>query len=86
MTRYETITVEPGTQPGHLVRLRGRGVPVLNGRGRGDLIVEIAVEVPHKLTAEEADLLAQFAEIRGEAIDPPESGFFSRLRAGFRDR
>lgn len=82
----ETITVEPGTQPGHLVRLRGRGVPVLNGRGRGDLIVEIAVEVPHKLTAEEADLLAQFAEIRGEAIDPPESGFFSRLRAGFRDR
>ena len=82
----ETIAVEPGTQPGHLVRLRGRGVPVLNGRGRGDLIVEIGVEVPHKLTAEEAELLAQFAEIRGEEIDPPESGFFSRLRAGFRDR
>ena len=33
----ERITVEPGTQPGHLLRLRGRGVPVLNGRGRGDL-------------------------------------------------
>jgi molecular chaperone DnaJ len=82
----ETIAVEPGTQPGHLVRLRGRGVPVLNGRGRGDLIVEIGVEVPHKLTADEAELLAQFASLRGEEIDPPETGFFSKLRAAFGDR
>ena len=82
----ERITVEPGTQPGHLLRLRGRGVPVLNGRGRGDLIVEINVEVPHKLSADEADLLAQFAALRGEDIDPPESGFFSKLRSAFGDR
>ena len=79
----ETIAVEPGTQPGHLIRLRGRGVPVLNGRGRGDLIVEVGVEVPHKLTQEEAELLMQFAEMRGESIDPPEGGFFSKLRAAF---
>ena len=82
----ELITVEPGTQPGHLLRLRGRGVPVLNGRGRGDLIVEIGVEVPHKLTSDEAELLAQFASLRGEEIDPPESGFFSKLRSAFGDR
>ena len=82
----ERITVEPGTQPGHLLRLRGRGVPVLNGRGRGDLIVEINVEVPHKLTGDEAELLAQFAALRGEEIDPPESGFFSKLRSAFGDR
>lgn len=82
----ETITVEPGTQPGHLIRLRGRGVPVLNGRGRGDLIVEIGVAVPDRLSAEEAELLAQFAQLRGEVVEPPEGGFFSRLRAGFRDR
>jgi molecular chaperone DnaJ len=82
----ETIAVEPGTQPGHLVRLRGRGVPVLNGRGRGDLIVEIDVEVPDRLSAEEVELLVQFAQLRGEVVEPPDSGFFSRLRAGFRDR
>jgi len=82
----ERITVEPGTQPGHLLRLRGRGVPVLNGRGRGDLIVEINVDVPHKLSAEEAELLAQFASLRGEEIDPPETGFFSKLRSAFGDR
>ena len=59
----ERITVEPGTQPGHLLRLRGRGVPVLNGRGRGDLIVEINVEVPHKLSADEAELLGAVRRI-----------------------
>ena len=82
----EVITVEPGTQPGHLLRLRGRGVPVLNGRGRGDLIVEIGVEVPQKLSNEEVELLAQLAASRGEEIDPPETGFFSKLRSAFGDR
>jgi molecular chaperone DnaJ len=82
----ELITVEPGTQPGHLLRLRGRGVSVLNGRGRGDLIVEIGVEVPHKLSSDQAELLAQFASLRGEEIDPPETGFFSKLRSAFGDR
>ena len=82
----ETITVEPGTQPGHVLRLRGRGVPVLNGRGRGDLLVEVNVEVPHKLNEEQSELLAQFAELRGEAIDPPEGGFLSKIRAAFGDR
>ncbi len=82
----EHVVVEPGTQPGHLLRLRGRGVPVLNGRGRGDLIIEIGVEVPHKLSSDEAELLAQFASLRGEEIDPPESGFFSKLRSAFGDR
>ena len=82
----ETIIVDPGTQPGHVVRLRGRGVPVLNGRGRGDLLVEVNVEVPHKLNAEQSELLAQFAHLRGEAIDPPEGGFLSKIRAAFGDR
>lgn len=82
----ETLTVDPGTQPGHVLRLRGRGVPVLNGRGRGDLLIEVNVEVPHKLSAEQAELLAQFAELRGEVIDPPEGGLLSKIRAAFGDR
>ena len=82
----ETVTVDPGTQPGHVMRLRGRGVPVLNGRGRGDLLIEINVEVPHKLDHDQATLLAEFASLRGEAIDPPETGLFSKIRAAFGDR
>jgi molecular chaperone DnaJ len=82
----ESIAVEPGTQPGQVLRLRGRGVPVLNGRGRGDLLVEMNVEVPSRLTAEQAELLARFAAERGEEIDPPEGGFFSKIRAAFGDR
>ncbi len=82
----EKISVEPGTQPGEVMRLRGRGVPVLNGRGRGDLLVEMNVEVPQRLTAEQAELLAKFAAERGEMIDPPEGGLFSKIRAAFGDR
>ncbi len=82
----ETLRIEAGTQPGQLIRLRGRGVPVLNGRGRGDLIVEVDVEVPQKLSAEEAELLAQLAAVRGEEVHPPEGGFFSKIRAAFGDR
>ena len=79
----EKITVDPGTQSGFVIRRRGRGVPVLNGRGRGDLLVEITVEVPTRLDEDQAELLAQFADLRGETIDPPEGGFFSKLRAAF---
>ena len=68
------------------MRLRGRGVPVLNGRGRGDLLIEVNVEVPHKLDQDQAVLLAEFASLRGEAIDPPETGLFSKIRAAFGDR
>ena len=42
----EELIVPPGTQPGHLFRLKGRGVPALRGRGRGDLLVRVDVEVP----------------------------------------
>ena len=82
----ETLVVEPGTQPGHVTRLRGRGVPVLNGRGRGDLLIEINVEVPRKMSVEEAELLVHFAALRGESIDPPESGFLSKIRHAFGER
>ena len=50
---------------------------------RGDLVCEIAVEVPRNLTEEEAEVLAQFAELRGETVDPPREGLFSRIRSAF---
>ena len=66
-----------------MTRLRGLGVPSLRTGRRGDLICEIAVEVPRSLTEEEAELLAQFAALRGETVDPPREGLFSRIRSAF---
>ena len=83
----EEVTVPPGTQPGHVFRFRGRGVPVLQGRGRGDLLVQIDVDVPQELSEEERELLHQFAELRGEEVAAPaEGGFFAKIRSTFGDR
>jgi molecular chaperone DnaJ len=57
----EDLLVPAGTQTGRAFRLRGRGVPALRGRGRGDLIVTVEVVVPEKLNAEEAQLIRRLA-------------------------
>lgn len=80
----EVIQVEPGTQTGKVVRLRQRGVPHLQGRGRGDLLVQLVVDTPTDLTEEEAGLLGRLAELRGHDIAPPEHGFMSKLRSAFK--
>ncbi len=80
----EEIRVEPGTQPGTAVRLRGLGVPRLGGRGRGDLIVELTVAVPTELDDAERDLIRQLAELRDEAIDESGDGLLHRMRSAFR--
>lgn len=79
----ETLEVPPGTQPGRLFRIRGKGVPHLNGRGRGDLIVVAEVVVPGSLDEESERLLRELAEVRGEEVAPPAEGFMSRIRSAF---
>jgi molecular chaperone DnaJ len=80
----ETIAIESGTQTGEVVRFRGKGVPRLQGRGRGDLLVHVVVDTPTELTEAEVDLLRQLAELRGHAIAPPEAGLFTRLKSAFK--
>jgi molecular chaperone DnaJ len=79
---YE-LTVPPGTQPGQVFRVKGAGVPSLRGRGRGDLLVRVDVDVPTRLSDEEGALLLQLAQLRGEPVAPPEKGVFSKLRSAF---
>jgi molecular chaperone DnaJ len=76
----ETIDVERGTQPGTVLRLRQRGVTHLRGRGRGDLHVHVAVDVPAELDGESEALLRQLATHRGEEVAEPHVGLLSRLR------
>jgi molecular chaperone DnaJ len=78
------LTVPAGTQPGTAFRVKGAGVPSLRGRGRGDLIVRVDVEVPTRLDEEQANLLRTLAELRGEAVAPPASGVFSKLRSALK--
>ncbi len=80
----EDLVVPRGTQTGRVFRLRGRGVPRVDGRGRGDLLVRVVVDTPEDLTAEQEDLLRRFAAARGEDVAPEEEGFLGRIRSAFR--
>jgi molecular chaperone DnaJ len=62
----ERVRIDPGTESGTIVRLKGKGVPNLNRRGRGDLFVTLHVTTPTGLSREERELLARLAELRGE--------------------
>ena len=66
----EDLEIPAGTQSGDVFRIRGRGVPRLEGRGRGDLLVQAMVETPTGLSDDEIDLLRQLAELRGEEVAP----------------
>jgi molecular chaperone DnaJ len=79
----EALVVPPGTQHGRVLRLRGRGVPHVDGRGRGDVLVPIVVEIPTKLGKGEEDLLRQLAEERGDDVSPPEKGLLGRIKSAF---
>jgi molecular chaperone DnaJ len=65
-------------------RLRGRGVPHVNGTRRGDLLVRVAVDTPTALSGEEEELLRRLAAFRGDDVAPEEKGFLSRIRSAFK--
>ena len=74
------IAIPAGIQSGKQLRLRGAGMPVLNGRGMGDLVVEIMVETPTKLSARQKELLRELQETETGDETPQSKGFFDRLK------
>jgi molecular chaperone DnaJ len=78
------LALEPGTQPGEVRVLRGRGMPVLQGFGRGDQRVLVNVQVPHHLTEEQRELLEQFGRTVDADTYRPDEGFFDKLKSAFR--
>ncbi len=83
-----TLTIDPGTPAGRMLRMRGRGIPHLNGHGRGDQLVRVNVWVPQRLTAREKELLRELA--KADHINPNEEdrksaskGFFGKVRDAF---
>jgi molecular chaperone DnaJ len=87
---YETldgvveVRIPAGTQTGEVFRLKGSGVPHLQGRGRGDIVIELVVDTPTGLSAEEEELLRSLAAERGETVGEPGDGLISRIRSAFR--
>ena len=80
----ETMTVKAGTQPGDVTRLKGRGMPDPRGGGRiGDLLVEIQVEIPRKLSSEQEDLLRQLADLDHKDVMPHRKSFFEQVKQFF---
>ena len=66
----EDLEVPRGTQSGESLRIKGRGMPDIGGRARGDELVEVVVETPRHLTTRQEELLREFAEIEHEQVSP----------------
>ncbi|MGB7418979.1 MAG: molecular chaperone DnaJ [Erythrobacter sp.] len=78
-----TLDIPVGIQSGKQLRVRGAGMPVLQGRGRGDMVVEIAVETPTKLSRRQREILEEFRGTETGEECPESRSFFSKLKDAF---
>ncbi|MDP3591923.1 molecular chaperone DnaJ [Phenylobacterium sp.] len=79
------VKVPEGSQTGRTVRLKGRGMPSLRSRERGDLVVELFVETPTKLTARQKELMREFSDICGEQQHPKSANFIGKAKRFWED-
>ncbi|MCX6321835.1 MAG: molecular chaperone DnaJ [Bacteroidia bacterium] len=79
------IKIEPGTQPGKILRLRGKGLPEVNGYGRGDLLVNVNVWIPKSMNKDELKIFEKFKDSESFTPNPDKNdkGFFDRMRGYF---
>jgi molecular chaperone DnaJ len=79
------IKIEPGTQPGKILRLRGKGLPEVNGYGRGDLLVNVNVWIPKTVNKDELRIFEKFKDSDSfiPAPDKNDKGFFERMKGYF---
>ena len=79
------IKIEPGTQPGKILRLRGKGLPEVNGYGRGDLLVNVNVWIPKNVNRDELKVFEKLRESDSFTPKPDKNdrGFFDRMKGYF---
>ncbi len=78
-----SMRLPPGTQSGRVFRLRGKGLPVFGGYGKGDELVKVTVEVPEKLTPRQRELLEELSHEMGAGTHPQQQTFLDKLRGLF---
>ncbi|HEY5614789.1 MAG TPA: DnaJ C-terminal domain-containing protein, partial [Bacteroidota bacterium] len=88
LTAKAKLTIDPGTPAGQMLRMRDRGIPRLNGYGRGDQLVRVNIWVPRRMNAREKELLRDLS--KSEHINPSEEDrreasktFFEKVRDAF---
>jgi len=79
----EQVEIPGGTQSGDIFTLRGRGMPDPRVRGRGDLVIQVHIEVPRELSAEHERLLRELAEVENTQVTPKRLSFLERVRQFF---
>jgi molecular chaperone DnaJ len=79
----EELRIAAGTQPGDVFKLRGRGMPDPRGRGTGDLLVQVELEIPKKLTERQEQLLRELAAEEHANVSPQRKTFFEKLKEYF---
>ena len=75
-----TIKIPEGTQSGKELRVRGKGVPLLNESGRGDLIVKVLVQIPRKLSRAQRELVAKLAETMTVDNKPTSPALMEKMK------
>src|SRR5262249_59830732 len=76
----DTLAIPAGTQPLEILRIRGKGMPHLRGRGRGDACYRIVLEVPQKLNTRQREALAAFEAASKDEHGPLAAAFFERVK------
>ena len=79
-----SYTVPEGTQSGTTFRLRNKGIPYVNGKGRGDEYVRVNVEVPTNLTAKQKDMIREFEGSTGDRNYQKRKSFFDKIKDAFK--
>jgi molecular chaperone DnaJ len=79
-----SLKIPAGTQGGSTFRIRGLGMPALQGTAKGDILTYVQVEVPSRLDSEQREVLQKFAELCGEENNPINKSFYDRVKSFFK--
>ena len=77
------VKIPEGTESGKQFRIKGKGMPVLRSKQRGDLYIQVEVETPKSLTRRQRELLKEFETASNDSTSPASTGFFARVKEFF---
>ena len=74
------LHVQPGTQHGEVIKLKGLGLPDIQGGRQGNLLAHVLLEVPRKLSRKQEQLLREYASLEEQSVLPAQKNFFEKLK------
>jgi molecular chaperone DnaJ len=83
LTENEIVSIPPGTQPGHIIRLKDKGIKDIHNQRRGSLYIKIDVQIPANLSKKQREILVEFAESSGEKLDDVDKRLIDKMKKIF---